>query len=131
MIRYVLDQHQYQSKLYLKICNLGSGAVQLTFYRPYWSSTPKQWYQCPHQTRIQKLCSKQNCGGCCSSSTSARVFFLALCIMREIVLTLLISQLLADGSVDMVIPSGCRADNFLLGEAWRFKEFYYLHLQIS
>mmetsp|Transcript_52016 Transcript_52016/g.113331 ORF Transcript_52016/g.113331 Transcript_52016/m.113331 type:complete len:441 (-) Transcript_52016:26-1348(-) len=36
--------------------------------------------------------------------------------MREIVLTLLISQLLADGSVDMVIPSGCRADNFLLGE---------------
>ena len=54
--------------------------------------------------------------------------------MREIVLTLLISQLLADGSVDMVIPSGCRADNFLLGEAWRFKEFYYLHylhLQIS
>ena len=58
-------------------------------------------------------------------------FFLALCIMREIVLTLLISQLLADGSVDMVIPSGCRADNFLLGEAWRFKEFYYLHLQIS
>lgn len=36
--------------------------------------------------------------------------------MREIVLTLFISQLLADGSVDMVIPSGCRADNFLLGE---------------